>query len=125
MSAMNVTLACDGPVFAAINAVQQERDQLRAEVASLVVTKDRACAAATDNKAEADQWHAELQRAEREVGRLKAQVALDEKAKATMLKVFHNEQTRAERAEAELATERARSPGPRLAPQSPTEMRPN
>ena len=47
-----------------------ERDRLRAEVAALVVTKDRACTAAADNKAEADQWHAELQTAEREVERL-------------------------------------------------------
>ena len=36
-----------------------------------------------------------------EVERLKEQVALDEKAKATMLKVFYNEQARAERADAE------------------------
>jgi hypothetical protein len=37
-----------------------------------------------------------------EVKRLTAQVALDDRAKGTMLKVFHNEQARAERAEASL-----------------------
>ena len=33
MSALKATLACDGPVFAAIQAIQAERDQLRAELA--------------------------------------------------------------------------------------------
>ena len=35
MSALKATLACDGPVFAAIQAIQAERDQLRAEVERL------------------------------------------------------------------------------------------
>jgi hypothetical protein len=43
-----------------------ERDQ----IAQLVITKVKACTAAADNKAEADQWRAKLQRAEREVYRL-------------------------------------------------------
>jgi len=47
-----------------------------------------------------------LRELETEAKRLRAQVALDEKAKALMLKVFHNEKDRAERAEAELSTER-------------------
>ena len=35
-------------------SLRLENDQLRAEVAALVITKDKACAAAVENKAEAD-----------------------------------------------------------------------
>ena len=40
-TALKATLACDGPVFAAIQAIQAERDQLRAEVERL--RSDRDC----------------------------------------------------------------------------------
>jgi multidrug efflux pump subunit AcrA (membrane-fusion protein) len=41
-------------------ALTAERDQLRAEVNALVITKDKACAAAVENKAEADGLRAAL-----------------------------------------------------------------
>lgn len=49
-----------------IKAMKEERDQLRAELAALVVTKDKAHAAAVENKAEADQLRATLEEIERQ-----------------------------------------------------------
>ena len=43
MSALKATLACDGPVFAAIQAIQAERDQLRVELELADVMYQREC----------------------------------------------------------------------------------
>ena len=85
-----------------------ERDQ----IAQLVITKVKACTAAADNKAEADQWRAKLQRAEREVYRLEGccgelQSIIDNQGYPSGTD-YAKMEARAELAEAELATERAR-----------------
>ena len=43
MSALKATLACDGPVFAAIQAIQAERDQLRVDLELADVMYQREC----------------------------------------------------------------------------------
>ena len=75
-----------------------ERNQLRAEVNALVITKDKACAAAVENKAEADGLRAAIA-----LGQQNCDDAYDDLRAERAAAI-----ARAERAEAELAAERAR-----------------
>ena len=85
MSALKATLACDGPVFAAIQAIQAERDQLRAELA---LGQQNCDDAYDDLRAERAAAIARAESAERE--------AFDWK------KIARYETARAERAEAKI-----------------------
>ena len=72
MSALKATLACDGPVFAAIQAIQAERDQLRAEVERLKTCGIVELAAINSSVLEyCKHWEARAERAEAELATAK------------------------------------------------------
>ena len=75
MSALKATLACDGPVFAAIQAIQAERDQLRAEVERLKTCGIVELAAINSSVLEyCKHWEARAERAERELAAERARL---------------------------------------------------
>ena len=81
MSALKATLACDGPVFAAIQAIQAERDQLRAEVERLKTCGIVELAAINSSVLEyCKHWEARAERAEAELAAEREKVRVLHKA---------------------------------------------
>jgi hypothetical protein len=106
-------------------ALTTERDQLRADCENETKWAAHYLAQSIADKARAERAEAELKTEKTNRNHLiEKGLALERKLTAEREK---SERYRLAtlKLRAELATERARSPGPRLAPQSPTEMRPN
>jgi len=106
-AAVQITMLREyGNLCATNESLAKERDQLRADRDYNHECINR-LASATATFGEKSEKVVEvalstIDQLRAEVKQLTAQVALDDRAKGTMLKVFHNEQARAERAEAEV-----------------------